>query len=205
MSKRPNIVLILADDLGFADLGCTGSEIRTPHLDALAANGALMTQMYNCARCCPTRASLLTGLYPHQAGIGQMGADLGTPAYRGRLREDAATIAEHLKASGYRTLMSGKWHVAGDMMAREAESWEVGMPNHPTPLERGFDRFYGVLDGVTHFFSPHFLVDDGRRVTNFDDDFYITDAITDKAIGMVDEAITADDTFFLYLAHPAPH
>ncbi|MGR3615184.1 MAG: sulfatase-like hydrolase/transferase, partial [Paracoccaceae bacterium] len=101
------MILILADDMGFADLGCTGSEIRTPNIDALAQNGALLTAMYNCARCCPTRASLLAGLYPHNAGIGHMGADLGTPAYRGFLRNDAATIAEHLRAAGYRTCMSG--------------------------------------------------------------------------------------------------
>ena len=126
MAERPNIVLILADDMGFADLGCTGSEIRTPVLDSLARDGVLMTQMYNCARCCPTRASLLTGLYPHEAGIGHMGADLGTPAYQGFLRADAATIAEHLGAAGYATLMSGKWHVVRDRDALDVPSWRIG-------------------------------------------------------------------------------
>lgn len=205
MSQRPNVVLILVDDMGFADLGVTGSEIRTPNIDALAKGGALMTAMYNCARCCPTRASLLTGLYPHNAGVGHMGADLGTPAYRGFLRNDSATIAEHLRASGYRTLMSGKWHVAGDFMAREIDSWRVGDIDHPTPRQRGFDRFYGIVDGVTHFFSPHFMLEDDSRVEVFPDDFYFTDAITDRAIGMVEEAVSDETPFFLYLAHAAPH
>ena len=117
-AKRPNIILILADDMGLSDLGCTGSEIRTPHIDSIAANGRLLSAMYNCARCCPTRASLLTGLYPHNAGIGHMGADLGMPAYRGFLRNDSATIAEALRDAGYFTAMAGKWHVGGDFMAR---------------------------------------------------------------------------------------
>ncbi|MCL6282301.1 arylsulfatase [Ruegeria sp. 2012CJ41-6] len=205
MSAKPNVILILADDLGFADLGCTGSEIRTPNIDTLAENGSLLTAMYNCARCCPTRASLLTGLYPHNAGIGHMGADLGTPAYQGFLRNDAATIAEHLRAAGYRTCMSGKWHVGGDFMAREVDSWRVGDVDHPTPRQRGFDRFYGIVDGVTHFFSPHYMLEDDSRVETYPDDFYFTDAITDKAIGMIEESVDLEQPFFLYLAHTAPH
>jgi arylsulfatase len=202
---RPNIILILADDMGFADLGVTGSEIRTPNIDALARDGVMLSAMYNCARCCPTRASLLTGLYPHSAGVGHMGANLGTPAYQGFLRNDSATIAEHLRASGYRTLMSGKWHVAGDFMAREVDSWRVGDVEHPTPRQRGFDRFYGIVDGVTHFFSPHYMLEDDTRVETFPDDFYFTDAITDKAIGMIEESVGQAQPFFLYLAHTAPH
>ena len=205
MNQKPNIILILVDDMGFADLGCTGSEIKTPNIDALARNGALLTSMYNCARCCPTRASLLTGLYPHSAGVGHMGADLGTPAYQGFLRNDSATIAEVLREDGYRTLMAGKWHVAGDFMAREVDSWRVGDVDHPTPRQRGFDRFYGIVDGVTHFFHPHFMLEDDSRVEVFPDDFYFTDAITDKAIGMIGEATKEQDPFFLYLAHAAPH
>lgn len=201
---RPNVILILADDLGFADLGVTGSEIRTPNIDALARDGVLLSAMYNCARCCPTRASLLTGLYPHNAGVGHMGANLGSPAYQGFLRNDSATIAEHLRANGYRTLMSGKWHVAGDFMAREVDSWRVGDVEHPTPRQRGFDRFYGIVDGVTHFFSPHYMLEDDSRVETFPDDFYFTDAITDKAIAMIEETPDAQP-FFLYLAHTAPH
>ena len=107
-TSRPNIILILVDDMGYADLGCFGSEIQTPHLDRMAENGIRFTAMYNAARCCPTRAALLTGLYPHQAGIGHMIGNLGTPAYQGFLRNDCVTMAEALQAGGYRTLMSGK-------------------------------------------------------------------------------------------------
>lgn len=203
--SKPNVVLILVDDMGFADLGITGSEIRTPNLDGLAENGLLLSAMYNCARCCPTRASLLTGLYPHSAGVGHMGANLGSSAYQGFLRNDSATIAEVLRADGYRTCMAGKWHVAGDFMAREVDSWRVGDVDHPTPRQRGFDRFYGIVDGVTNFFSPHFMLEDDSRVDVFPDDFYFTDAITDKAIGMVEEAVGDEMPFFLYLAHAAPH
>ncbi|MEM7224440.1 MAG: arylsulfatase [Pseudomonadota bacterium] len=205
MPGKPNVILILVDDMGFADLGITGSEIRTPNLDRLAADGVLLSAMYNCARCCPTRASLLTGLYPHNAGVGHMGANLGTPAYQGFLRNDSATIAEVLRAAGYRTLMAGKWHVAGDFMARDIDSWRVGDVDHPTPRQRGFDRFYGIVDGVTNFFSPHYLLEDDRRVEVFPDDFYFTDAITDKAIDMVEAAVDRAQPFFLYLAHAAPH
>lgn len=203
--SQPNVVLILADDMGFSDLGCMGSEIRTPHIDSIARNGVLMSAMYNCARCCPTRASLLTGLYPHKAGIGHMGADLGTPAYQGFLRNDSATIAEALRPAGYRTCMAGKWHVGGDFMARDVDSWRVGDVDHPTPRQRGFDRFYGIVDGATHYFSPHYVMEDDRRAEVSPSDFYFTDTITDHALGMIDESIAADQPFFLYLAHAAPH
>ena len=204
MTSRPNIILILADDMGFSDLGCTGSEISTPHLDTLAKDGALLSSMYNCARCCPTRGSLLTGRYPHDAGIGHMGTDLGLPAYKGYLRDDCPTIAEHLKTSGYHTFMAGKWHVGGEFTPHDYNNWRPGSPKNPTPRQRGFDRFYGILDGAAHFFSPHYLMEDDERVYPEEDDFYITDAITDKAIGMID-SIDDGDPFFLYLAHLAPH
>ena len=203
--NQPNVIVILVDDMGFADLGLMGSEIKTPNIDSMARNGLLMSAMYNCARCCPTRASLLTGLYPHKAGIGQMGANLGTPAYQGYLRDDSVTIAEALKTNGYRTLMSGKWHVAGDLHAKKADSWQFGTPDRPSPRSRGFDRFYGILDGVTHFFSPHFIMEDGKRVETFADDYYFTDVITDKAIEMIEESVSDEQPFFLYLAHAAPH
>ncbi|MCY1128183.1 arylsulfatase [Frigidibacter sp. RF13] len=203
--RRPNIILVLVDDMGFADLGHMGSEIRTPNIDSLARNGLLLSSMYNCARCCPTRASLLTGLYPHNAGIGHMGANLGTPAYQGYLRNDAATIAELMRDGGYRTLMSGKWHVGGDFWARLTDTWRVGDVDRPTPRQRGFDRFYGIIDGVTHFFSPHYIMEDDARVDVSPTDFYFTDAITDKAIGMIEESVALDQPFFLYLAHAAPH
>ena len=203
--RRPNVILILADDMGFADLGHMGSEIKTPHLDAMARHGAVLTSMYNCARCCPTRASLLTGLTPHKAGIGHMGADLGSPAYQGFLRQDTATIAERLRSNGYRTLMSGKWHVGGDLWAKRVSTWRSGDPDRPTPLQRGFDRFYGILDGVTHFFSPHCIFEDDRQIEVAPEGYYFTDVITDKAIGMIDESVSLEQPFFLYLAHAAPH
>jgi arylsulfatase A-like enzyme len=120
--------------MGFSDLGITGSEIRTPHIDSIARNGVLLSAMYNCARCCPTRASLLTSLYPHNAGIGHMGSNLGLVPYQGFLRNDSATIAEAMRLGGYRTLMSGKWHVGGDYTARLVDSWRVGDVEHWTWL-----------------------------------------------------------------------
>lgn len=204
-ATRPNVIVILVDDMGFADLGVMGSEIKTPNIDALAHNGLLLSAMYNCARCCPTRAALLTGLYPHNAGIGHMGANLGTPAYQGYLRNDAATIAELMRLGGYRTLMAGKWHVGGDFWARLVDTWRVGDVDRPTPRQRGFDRFFGIIDGVTHFFSPHFIMEDDACVDVSPTDFYFTDAITDKAIGMIEESAGLAQPFFMYLAHAAPH
>ncbi len=206
---RPNVILILADDMGFADIGCLGSEIRTPNIDAMAAGGTLLSAMYNCARCCPTRAALLTGLYPHRAGIGHMGANLGGAAYQGYLRDDCATIAEVLRADGYRTLMSGKWHVGGDYAdGRDADIWQPGDPTHPTPLQRGFERFYGMVDGAGSFFEPHFLMQDDRRIHITADRYHFTDAVSRKACEMIaDSADSAagDAPFFLYLAYTAPH
>ncbi|MGI9464619.1 MAG: arylsulfatase [Aestuariivirgaceae bacterium] len=203
--RKPNIILILADDMGFADIGCLGSEIRTPHIDAMAATGATLTSMYNCARCCPTRASLLTGLYPHKAGIGHMGLNFGTPAYQGHLRNDSITIAEALKPAGYRTLMSGKWHVGGEFDAREVDNWRPGDVEHPTPRQRGFDHFYGILDGACSFFSPHYVMRDDDRIEVSANDFHLTDAISDKAVEMIGDAVTGEQPFFLYLAYTAPH
>ncbi len=129
--KRPNILLILADDLGWSDLGCYGGEIRTPNLDALAAGGLRFTQFYNCARCCPSRAALLTGLYPHEAGVGLMTNDQNLPGYRGALQPNCVTIAQVLKSAGYRTAAVGKWHVGDNVL----------------PTSRGFDDFYGFIRG----------------------------------------------------------
>ena len=148
-SKRPNIVLILADDMGFSDLGCYGSEIPTPNLDRLAARGVRFTQMYNFARCCPSRAALLTGLNPHQAGIGHMTGGIPGPVqyqeYQGFLRLDCVTVAQVLQASGYRTSMSGKWHV-GDNPA------DPGGPDMASPRKRGFDRVFGIAGGCGNYY-----------------------------------------------------
>lgn len=201
---RPNVVLILVDDMGFSDLGVTGSEIRTPYIDALGREGAVFSAMYNCGRCCPTRASILTGLYPHKAGVGHMTAQLSLPAYQGHLRNDTATIAEVLRQSGYRTLMAGKWHVGGDFQPRDVDNWKIGDVDHPTPRQRGFDRFFGILHGAGSYFAPHHLMADDRRVIVEDEDFYLTDAVTDQAIAMIGDG-EGEKPFFLYLAYTAPH
>src|SRR5439155_3968212 len=135
-ANRPNVVVILSDDMGYSDLGCYGGEIRTPNLDALAANGLRFTQFYNTARCCPTRAALLTGLYSHQAGMGHMTNDRGGDGYRGDLNTHCVTIAEALKPAGYRSYAVGKWHVTK----------HVGPdgPKDNWPLQRGFDHYYGT-------------------------------------------------------------
>ena len=203
--SQPNIILILADDMGFSDIGCYGSEIQTPNLDHMAQNGARFSQMYSFARCCPSRAALLTGLYPQQAGIGHMVANRGTRAYQGYLRDDCVTIAEVLKGAGYQTLMSGKWHIGGTLPAHHPEVWQPGTPGHPTPQQRGFDRFYGTLVGAGSFFYPHALTEDGEFVTEYPDDFYYTDAISDKAVEMIEDANESEQPFFLHVAYTAPH
>jgi arylsulfatase A-like enzyme len=205
---RPNIILMMADDMGFSDIGCYGSEIRTPNLDAMAGAGMRFTQMYNCARCCPTRASLLTGLYPHQAGIGHMVSDYGIPEYQGYLREDCVTIAEALREGGYQTLMSGKWHVGGSYNPLAPESWTPGEAGHPTPRQRGFDRYYGTLDGAGSYFHPHAMLEDDT-ITHPEaaetGDFYYTDEISDHAVAMIEDVAADPEPFFLYVAYTAPH
>lgn len=196
-SRRPNILLILADDLGYSDLGCYGSEIRTPNLDALASNGLRFTQFYNGARCCPSRASLLTGLYPHQAGVGAMTSDEGKPGYRGALQPNTVTLAEVLGGAGYRTLMSGKWHLSHG-------------PRHPpTPVDRGFDDYYGLLEGFRGFWDAKAVVrlPAGRPARRYPPGgFYATDAYTDHALDFLAHARKDPKRpFFLYLAYTAPH
>jgi len=193
-AKRPNIVIIMADDMGFSDLGCFGSEIRTPNLDRMAQRGIRFTQFYNTARCCPTRAALLTGLYQHQAGVGHMVSDRGYPAYQGYLNNRCVTIAEALRPAGYRTLMAGKWHVGEDR------------PHWPT--DRGFEKYFGLISGGSNYFR----LDKGRKMAMDDkpyepapDSFYMTDAFTDHAIRFVDDYGRGDKPFFLYLAYTAPH
>jgi arylsulfatase A-like enzyme len=199
--SRPNIVVILADDLGFSDIGCYGSEIPTPNIDRLARQGLRFTQFYNTSRCCPTRASLLTGLYQHQAGMGMMmteGAahfDFGVDGYRGHLNRNCVTIAEVLRTAGYHTYMTGKWHLGGE-------------DRDDRPVQRGFEKFYGSLSGAFSYFKPQ---GDRRLMLNNDDlpapdpkTYYTTDAFTDQAIQFID-ADKDHAPFFLYLAYNAPH
>jgi len=197
-TPRPNIAVILVDDMGFSDLGCYGGEIPTPNLDKLAAGGLRFTQFYNTGRCCPTRASLLTGLYPHQAGVGHMVTDRKQPGYRGNLSDRCVTIAEVLRNAGYRTAMVGKWHVTRYTQAAndtEKANW---------PRQRGFDRYFGVLKGTANYFRPDSLTRENEPIQPPAEGFYTTDAFVDNAIRFLDEGDKAKP-FFLYVAFNAPH
>ncbi len=206
-APRPNVVVVLSDDMGFSDLGCYGGEIATPNLDALAAGGLRFAQFYNTARCCPTRASLLTGLYPHQAGIGHMMEDRGAafPGYRGNLSASARTIAEVLRPAGYRTYATGKWHVTR-FAGKDG-------PKGNWPLARGFDRYYGTIHGAGSFFDPSSLVRDETMISPVADKdyqpktYYYTDAISDHAVRFVGDHAKdhAQKPFFLYVAYTAAH
>jgi arylsulfatase A-like enzyme len=204
-ADKPNVVVILTDDMGFSDLGCYGGEIATPNLDALAKNGVRFTQFYNTARCCPTRASLLTGLYPHQAGVGHMMDDKGKPGYTGNLNTECRTIPEVLKPAGYRNYAVGKWHVTRHAGADG--------PKHNWPLGRGFDRYYGTIHGAGSFYDPSSLVRDNTMISPFADKeytpktYYYTDAIADHAVRFVGDHAKdhADKPFFLYVAFTAAH
>ncbi|WP_368498178.1 arylsulfatase [Herbiconiux sp. A18JL235] len=198
-STTPNIVLVLVDDMGFSDIGCYGGEVLTPNIDALADKGAKLTQFYNTARCSPSRASLLTGLHPHQTGIGILNYDDSPEGYAGTLNDRCVTIAEALEPAGYRSYISGKWHMAGDI-------------HHPTdawPTRRGFEKFFGTLEGAGSYFQPRTLTRNETNVEQEADDpsFYYTDAISDNAVTFIHEHTTehADDPFFLYVAYTAPH
>jgi arylsulfatase len=206
-AARPNIILIMSDDMGWSDLGCYGGEISTPNLDALARDGVRFTQFYNTGRCCPTRASLLTGLYPHQAGIGHMMDDRGLDGYRGDLNRQCVTIAEALQPAGYRTYMAGKWHVTKAIRA------SVDAERHNWPRQRGFDRFYGTIHGGGSFYDPNTLVRDNTFISPYADpeyqpqQFYYTDAIGDHATRFVADHARdyGQQPFFLYIAFTAAH
>lgn len=206
--EKPNIIVILADDMGYSDISPYGSEISTPTLQRLAEGGLLMTRFYNAARCCPSRASILTGLYPHQTGLAAMADQrFDVEGYQGYLSENSATIAEVLKPSGYRTYMSGKWHV-GDIPGSK-------------PHDRGFDRSYAFLNGATSYYNIKPYRDsswiervgpieltmelDGENYIPPEDGFYSTDAYTDYAIKFIEEDLEKNKPFFLYLAYNAPH
>lgn len=207
-APRPNIIIILADDMGYSDLGCFGGEIRTPNLDNLAKNGVAFTQFYNQARCCPTRATLMTGRYPHQAGMGEMidgyakGArdNAASRAYTDRLSPDTPTMAEVLRSAGYSTMMAGKWHLG----ARPAE-W---------PVKRGFDRSFALIGGAMNYYggdsgneprTPMAIGDKNWSPPH--DGFYSTDAFTDHAIEYMTDAVKNNPAkpFFLYLPYNAAH
>ncbi len=199
--KPPNILIILADDMGFSDLGCYGSEISTPNLDHLANEGLRFTQAYNVARCCPSRAALLTGLHPHQAGMGGMVSTAKKSRtdgpYQGYLNRQCVTIAEALGAAGYRTYMSGKWHIG-----EKPEHW---------PRQRGFDRYFGLISGASSYFEllkeespPRVMARDDAPYIPEGDHFYMTDAFSDNAVRFLEEH-DQSKPFMLYLAYTAPH
>jgi arylsulfatase A-like enzyme len=209
-AAAPNIIVILSDDMGFSDVGCYGGEIETPNLDRLARGGVRLNQFYNAGRCCPTRASLLTGLHPHQAGIGHMMEDRGEAGYRGDLNERCVTMAEVLKPAGYRTYAVGKWHVTKHAVPEG--------PKHNWPLHRGFDRFYGTITGAGSFYDPGTLTRDDAMISPFADAeyqperYYYTDALSEHAVRFIDEHVQGQkeagkvpQPFFMYLAFTAAH
>jgi arylsulfatase A-like enzyme len=204
-APRPNVLIILSDDMGWSDLGCYGSEIETPNLDRLAAKGLRFTQFYNGARCCPTRASLLTGLYAHMAGVGHMTADNHRPGYRGELNDRCLTIGEVMRPAGYRTYAVGKWHVARDI--------KPDGPKYDWPMQRGFDKFYGTITGGGNYYDPTTLCRGNTYITPENDSeyhpslFYYTDAITDNAIAFLKQhrRESPKQPFFMYLAYTAAH
>ena len=199
VASRPNIVLIMVDDMGYSDIGCYGGEVQTPNIDALAGGGLRFTQFYNTGRCCPTRASLLTGLYPHQAGMGWMTTDLGHDGYRGDLNSSCRTIAEVLRTAGYSTYMAGKWHVTKHKGADG--------PKHNWPRQRGFDRFFGTISGAGSFYTPSSLTLENTQLKEHPEDFFYSDAINDTTVKYIEEH-SRENTgkpFFCYVAHTAPH
>ena len=200
MSLLPNVLLILCDDMGYSDLECYGGEIKTPNIDSLASSGLKFTQFYNTARCSPSRASLLTGLHPHQTGIGILVDDDSPEGYAGTLNRNCVTIAEVLRENGYETYMTGKWHVAN----------ERKKPNDAWPLRRGFNHFYGTITGAGSYFYPKSLVRGNEIVeeeVKNDPDYYYTDVVSDTAVNYLDEHQTQHNQkpFFLYVAYTAPH
>jgi arylsulfatase len=188
----------MADDMGFSDLGSYGAETPTPNIDALASEGVQFTQFYNAARCVPTRASLLTGVYPHQAGIGHMVGRSPNGLYDGDLSRNAVTMAEALGAAGYATSMAGKWHLT-PFRSGAANIVENG------PTGRGFDRFYGIISSIRSYYSPPTLMEDGVELPPPAGDYHFTDAITDHAVQYIKAPRQPAQPYFLYVAYTAPH
>lgn len=204
-ASKPNIIIIMSDDVGYSDIGAFGGEIRTPEIDSLASNGRKFTQFYNTSRCCPTRASLLTGLYPHQTGIGHMIFDTPHPGYSRTLAPDAIMLAEVLQEAGYGTYLTGKWHLAPrGSDPEDIQYW---------PTRRGFDKFYGTIAGYGNYWNPRTLCRGETLITPENDPeykpdtFYYTDAINDNAISFLKqhEEEKGDQPFFLYISHTAGH
>lgn len=196
LANRPNIVLILADDMGWSDPGCYGSEIPTPALDSLARQGMLATRLYTASRCSPSRASIMTGCEPHKADVGLLDDDSGRPGYRGRLNPDIPTLPELLKKAGYRTYLSGKWH--------------LGKVRGAYPWDRGFDHSRGLLGGAADYYKPmpdRPFGENGKllRPEDLPKDFYMTDDITKTALAYIEDAAKSNRPFFLYVAYTAPH
>ena len=214
-APRPNIILILADDMGFSDPGCYGGEIHTPNIDRLADEGVRFTQFYNMARCCPTRASIMTGLYPHQAGIGAMNQDLGLAEYSGELNDRCVTIAQVLHDSGYQTGMTGKWHLchltissggpAAKRLLSFSQEGEISPSKKNWPCNRGFEEHWGTIPGVENYYDPYGLVHNEQTIKPEGKDFYYTDFITDHSVQLIDRFTDRKQPFFLYVAYTAPH
>ena len=195
-TKRPNVVVILTDDMGYSDIGCFGSEISTPTIDKLAANGMAFTHFYNTARCSPTRASLLTGLYPHQAGMGHLSSEnFKEEGYTDDLSKNAVTMAEVFQQAGYATYMTGKWHIAKNINSDgDKSNW---------PMQRGFQRFFGTLNGAGSFYDPGTLISNNTFIAP-PKNFYYTDAISDTAVKFIQEN-PKEKPFFFYIAYTGAH
>lgn len=196
---KPNIIVIFADDMGYSDIGSFGAEIHTPNLDSLANTGVRLSQFYSAGRCCPSRASLLTGLYPHMTGMGWMtGVDMQEPGYIGDLNKENVTIAEVLKPADYGTYAIGKWHVS--------ENVKYDGPKHNWPLQRGFDKFYGIIPGAANYFTPVGLTSGNEEIKS-GKDFYLTEAISDTVVDYIEQHLKKErkSPFFMYVSYTAPH
>jgi arylsulfatase len=206
-TRRPNIVVIMIDDMGYSDPGCYGGEIETPHIDSLAENGVRFSQFYNCSRCCQTRASLLTGAYAQRVGMAEFGRTMNL---------EVPTLAERLKAAGYRTGLMGKWHLSelpGSPEGEDRIRWldhrsDLNVPfaqAESLPTRRGFDEFFGIVWGVVDHFDPFSLCDGETPMKEVPEDFYLPDAISERSAKFIQDAAAADEPFFLYVAYDAPH
>ena len=200
---KPNIIVILADDMGYSDIGCFGSEISTPNIDRIAGEGVRFTHFYNCARCSPSRATLLTGLYAHQTGMGHLATRplWDEPGYLDDLSRNTATIAEVLKEAGYATYMAGKWHLAG--MKNASTPDELAADKSNWPLQRGFERYFGHLSGSASYWDPFTLLSNNTFIPP-GENFYYTDAISDTVVKYIRENPDGKP-FFFYVAYYSAH